>query len=168
MNLELWREALRLKLSEILGITSYSIHDLEPRSLATFRMGEVIVEKVDYVVERGLRVPAYLLIPENVKKPTPAIIALHGHGSGKDDLLGFSKREGDRKGHSQGFVMKLAERGFVVLAPDARGFGEMAVEGGCWTHSVVGLLLGRPIAGMRLWDDMRSLDYLLSREEVDA
>src|SRR5260370_40890818 len=60
--------------------------------------------------------------------------------------------------------------GFVVLAPDARGFGERTEgsEQGCYIPGVVSLLLGLPIPGQRLRDDLAALDYLCALPGVDA
>ncbi len=116
-------------------------------------------------------VPAYLLVPDGVdaQQPAPAILALHGHGGSKADLVA----RGDSLGIYQGFGRQFTERGFVVLAPDAPGFGERA-EGfrrygnrdGCNINFLKLALFGRNLMALAVWDDMRALDVLLGLPEV--
>jgi dienelactone hydrolase len=76
--------------------------------------------RITYVAERGDRVPAYVYIPHGLapNRRTPAVVSLHGtsyrryvpHG---EAALG----PGDQSGDAQ-YAQELAERGFVVIAPD--------------------------------------------------
>jgi len=66
------------------------------------------------------------------------------------------------------YAHQLAQRGYVVLAPDARAFGERAPNGQtCTWMMTAALLLGKTLVGMRVWDAMRAVDYLQTRPEVD-
>jgi dienelactone hydrolase len=85
-------------------------------------------ERIVFDAEATMSVPAYLLVPHGRTEPGPAVLAVHGHGPGKAEVCGldgpevaiaFAEHGGD-------YAHELARRGFVVLAPDLRGFGERA------------------------------------------
>ena len=70
---------------------------------------------------------------------------------------------------------------FITFVPEARGFGEREKESekvsnpreeeeyltSCRKSSFNSMLLGHPIIGRKVWDIMRAIDYLQTREEVD-
>ena len=55
-------------------------------------------EKVLFNSERDMAVSAYVLVPKNISngEHRPAILACHGHGHGKDDLVGMDHGEKKR------------------------------------------------------------------------
>ncbi|MBM4047432.1 MAG: DUF1284 domain-containing protein [Planctomycetes bacterium] len=123
-------------------------------------------------------IPCYLLIPKDLKKPAPAVIALHGHGPGKVIPAGIAVDENARKLVQDGerdYAVQAAKRGYIALAPDQRGFGETMLQqdvkakGGssCVQASARLMQLGKTILGERALDTMTCVDYLLSRSDVD-
>jgi pimeloyl-ACP methyl ester carboxylesterase len=67
-------------------------------------------------------VAAWLLEPGDLERdptPRPAVLAAHGHGPGKDVLAGIGEEE-----YQHRIALRLCQEGYVVLAPDWRGFGE--------------------------------------------
>jgi dienelactone hydrolase len=139
-------------------------------------------EKIAVRSREGVEVPAYLLTPTDERGDggkRRAVLCLHGHGHGKDDVVGDAgagteDERADRAAwiaeHNSDYARRFAQMGFVVLAPEARGFGERAEgsEQGCHVPGVISLLLGLPITGQRLRDDMAALDYLCALPTVDA
>lgn len=117
----------------------------------------------------------YLLIPHNITFPAPAILYHHFHGGkyalGKEMILQVQSN-----GYADGIA--LVEAGFIVLAIDAYAFGERRNQGpadeyedGADTElSLFKQFLweGKILWGMMLHDDLVALNYLCSREEVDA
>jgi acetyl esterase/lipase len=78
-------------------------------------------EKIEFTVEPGDRLPADIYWPEGFdpQQPRPAILALHPTGAaGKRIVAG----EGGRTDREYG--LELAQRGYVVLAPDYPSFGD--------------------------------------------
>src|SRR5690606_22857004 len=76
---------------------------------------------ITYVSEPGDRTPAYLYLPLGRKPGTrlPAVAALHPTSPlGKDVVDGNGPRP------NRGYAMELAQRGYVVLAPDYLSFGD--------------------------------------------
>jgi len=68
----------------------------------------------------------------------------------------------------------MAQAGFVAVAPDWRSFGERIAYSNpypgrdiCNVHFLQHLILGRSLLGANIFDGMRVVDFLLTREEVD-
>lgn len=139
-------------------------------------------EKVLFRSEQDMCVPAYVLVP-TVPPPAdangyPAMICQHGHGHGKDDVVGITHGTLDRWSTRQtlryDYGLTLVQRGYVVIAMDARGFGERALgypagtgEHGCNMVQMKAQLLGLNLLTLNVYDLMRCLDYLHTRPEVD-
>lgn len=124
------------------------------------------VEKVIYESQPQHFVTAVLFLPE-AKPPYPGVVIPCGHS-----------RSG--KAAQQRMCILLAKHGIAALSYDPIGQGERGQilddEGkqrfkATSEHSLVGkacIPLGRNTATFRIWDGMRSIDYLAGREEVDA
>jgi dienelactone hydrolase len=112
--------------------------------------------------------PAWLLIPDRRPNPAPALLYLHAHFGtyevGKDELL-------QGRAVMPAYATELAKRGIVTLALDSWCFGERRhdADGARGESDAFKLMLwqGRTLWGMMLWDELRALDYLLGRPEVD-
>lgn len=168
-NLEKWQKGLRSALRERLGPWPDRACALRSETLDAFYDSGCIIEKVIFESEVHLSVSAYVLIPQETAKlkkcgkshPIPAIICLSDHGPGKAEAVGFVDY-----GRGADFALQLARSGYLTIAPEARSCGE---QGEDEDHTVlVGLLAGRTLTGARVWDVLRTIDYLLSRPEVDA
>ncbi|MEK7406735.1 MAG: alpha/beta hydrolase family protein [Acidobacteriota bacterium] len=144
------------------------------RTLSTEKKDGYTVEK--FVFDNGVdsEAPGYIAIPENRKGRLPAVLAMHGHGSSKDNIFGVAPSSQDVAG-------LLARRGYVVLAIDNYFGGERKGKGPAGELEVMAkssdqemsqfklnLWLGRTLWGMMLRDEQIALDYLASRPEVDA
>lgn len=137
-----------------------------------------IVEKTEepsYVREkivfRGVRdshVPGYLAIPKTGTPPYPVVLQLHGLGGSKANWW-------DDEGFSRGgqVTQGLLGAGYAVLALDAQYHGERLVNNGYeppgvmvfergWLHRYRDLLVQSVV------EYRRALDYLATREEIDA
>jgi dienelactone hydrolase len=169
-----WHEELATRLSRLLGSFPRERIDLDVETIASERGDGYVREKIVFQSEPGVSVPAYLLIPDRQVRqpPGPAILCLHGHGRGKLDVVGIVDSPAQRHisivSHNYNYAHQLAQRGYVVLAPDARTFGERAPGGEtCTWMATAVLLLGKTLVGMRVWDAMRAVDVLRTRPEVD-
>ena len=132
----------------------------------TFRRDRVV-----YDSERHMSVPAYLLVPHDRAAagapPGPAVLAQHGHGPGKDEVCGVVEPDGPND-----YARQLAERGYVVLAPDLRAFGERADlvppdKYACDLGQVHMAMLGRNVLALDMWDLRCGIDFLCSLPFVD-
>jgi dienelactone hydrolase len=176
-----WRQELRGTVEELLGGVPPATQPPFAEQLA--RHDEDGYTRLHLAIRGrdGVETPAYLLVPHGIPagQRRPAVLALHGHGYGKGEVVGDpgtgseqarAERRAHIVAHNYDYARRYAQMGFVVLAPDARGFGERAEgsEQGCHVPGVISLFLGQPIAGQRLRDDMAALDYLVSLPEVDG
>jgi len=141
------------------------------RIVATDMQNGYRVEKFTFHNEVDTEVPGYIAIPENKPGPFPAILTMHGHGSSKDSMFGYSKSP-------QNVAGMLAERGYVVLGIDNYFNGERRGKGPGGDLETLAsmqemslfklnLWLGRSLWGMMLRDEQMALDYLAGRPEVD-
>jgi dienelactone hydrolase len=106
------------------------------------------------------RVPGILLKSKNFSGLRPVVIVMHGTGGRKEDELPLLRR--------------LAEKGFVAVAIDGRYHGERALEGkgsASYQKAIVRAWNGsgeHPFFYDTVWDIMRLVDYLQTRDDVDA
>jgi hypothetical protein len=126
------------------------------------------IEKVIYESRPQHYVTANFYLPEG-KGPFPGVLMPIGHSI-----------NGKAAEYIQRGCTLLAKNGIAVLTYDPIGQGERrqllgddgkaAIRGSTDEHTLAGvgaLLVGRNTASYRVWDGMRSLDYLAGRSEVD-
>jgi dienelactone hydrolase len=111
-------------------------------------------KKLTFAVEKGDRVPAWLLIPHDLKGKVPAVLCLHQTiAIGKDEPAGLGKNQ------DLAYAHHLAERGYVTLAPDYPSFGEYTFD---FKKSKF------PSGSMKaIWNNLCAVDLLESLPEVD-
>ncbi len=129
------------------------------------------IEKIIYESQPNYYVPANLYIPKNWKYPVPGILITSGHA---DDGKGFS--------NYTECCIGLVLKGYIVLAPAPVGQDERSeyidvatenslVGKGVAQHHYVSrpsFLIDWTLSGLRTWDCIRAVDYLVSRSEVDT
>jgi dienelactone hydrolase len=141
--------------------------------LETVDCGSYVRETVAYAVEADERVKSFLLVPKHITKPidrgVPAVFAHHQHASRFD--LGKSEVVGLKGDADQAYAAELAERGYVVIAPDALAFEERnwsSPSGQAEYYELATRLVqGRTLLAKCLHDVGVALDYLVARPEVD-
>lgn len=124
--------------------------------------------KVEYDVEVGERISAYVLLPENVSR-APAVFCHHQHASnfeiGKSEIVGHA---GDA---DQAIGPELARLGYVVLAPDAIAFEErnwsFPTGRAEYFELAARIVRGETLLAKVLHDVSVGIDYLASLECVD-
>ena len=172
MDFTAWRAALLERVQRLLGDLP-ALTGAEPTILESTDCGAYVQHKLVYETVSDVWVPAWLLVPAGASAENPAsgVLALHGHGDGKDQLVARD----DSPNIYRSFARRYAERGHVVLAPDAIGFGERA-EGfrrygqrdGCNVNFMRALLFGINLMALNIQDDRRGLDILAALPQVDA
>ncbi len=128
-----------------------------------------VIEKVIYQSRPMHHVTANLYLPKNITKPVPGVLVPCGHS-----------RNGKAAEVYQKICISLAKRGMAALIYDPIGQGERhqllgetgkPVVQGTSEHNLVGIggwLVGLGTANYRIWDGLRSMDYLAGRPEVDS
>ena len=127
---QLWKEDLRAKIRELLGLCVMQPAPLNPQTLESVKKDGYTRVKMTIDTEPDVTMPFYVLIPDGLKtgEKRPAVLAPHGHGSfGKDAVANnpvFPELENNIKAHDYGYGEAAAKAGFITFCPDARGFGE--------------------------------------------
>ena len=155
---------LRKRIFELMG--NYKRNSpLNAKIIKKEDCGEYVMETITFNSRAGILVSGYLLIPKGILLPAPAIIALHQHNGeyrlGANEVVGIAGNETD-----QYYGKELAERGYVVLAIDALCFGRRIEIDEDYVNNII-RWRGESLFGIIIWDDLRSIDYLLTRKEVD-
>jgi dienelactone hydrolase len=177
-----WQERARAAVAGCLGFLDTPQVAAEPREIEAVDRGRYVRHKIVIRTSAKSELPLYLLVPKDLKKRTPVVLALHGHGYGVKDIVGLWEDGSEREspdGYHRDFACQLAERGFIVAAPEISCFGErqmrnvdefraVGISGTCYNVATYAFMLGKSAAGLRVMDAMRVVDYLLSRNDVDA
>jgi len=123
------------------------------------KKGDGYIRKtITFLAEKGDRIPADLYFPDPMPegKKLPAVLALHPTGAqGKRIVAG----EGPRTNRQ--YALELAQRGYVVIAPDYPSFGDYKDYDFSKDRYVSGTMKG-------IWNHMRCVDLLESLPQVDA
>lgn len=128
----------------------------------------LVTERVTFASEKKAdgaeeRVPVLIVRPQKVDKKLPAVIVLHGTGGTK---------EGQR-----GWLVDLAKHGIIGVAIDARYHGGRsggAKGAAAYNEAIVRAWKAKaenqehPFYFDTCWDLWRTIDYLATRDDVDA
>jgi dienelactone hydrolase len=176
---EEWQTALRSKLTELVGGFPAERQPLRPITLETRTFPGYTREKIVFDSRPGVSVLAYLLLPTKARRPAPAMICVPGHGRGVDDIVAIDDRGNDRTdkaGYQHDFAIQVVEAGLAAMAIEPMGFGcrRDAVNArlglsrkACDPVAGGALMVGQTMIGWRVWDVMRTLDYMATRAELD-
>lgn len=143
---------------------------LNARITGTLKKPGFKVEKILFESHPGFYVTGCLFIPEKRQKPAPAIIYCSGHTD-----LSF------RSDTYQRVILNLVDKGFIVFGFDPIGQGERiqylnpetgksGIGSSTKEHTFAGiqtLLTGISLSDYFIWDGVRTVDYLLTRPEID-
>ena len=159
------REEIKHLLLQVMGDFPPLTTLLNPRIVEEKEFEKYIRRKVIYTSEPGDDIPAYLFLPKDGAKKHPAVLCAHQTNPyGKREAAGI---DGDP---AMALAPRLAERGFVTLAPDEICFGER--HNPLLGHYGDAIAFYRKhktwsVAGKMVWDKSRSIDYLWTLDEVD-
>ena len=153
------RQHIRANLQRVLGtLPGESLRvPLDMRVLEETKDEKLLRRKISFQSDPFDRVTAWLLLPvtANRNERRPAMLCLHQTTpTGKNETVGLS---GSANKH---YGRELAERGYVVLAPDYPSFGEHAYDFAQHPEFASGSLKA-------VWDNLRAVDLLTSLPEVD-
>ena len=157
------RTKLRANLLKAWGGFPETPCELAPRKLGEIQRDGYRVEKLIFQTRPGVWMTANAYVPDiATSEKVPAILHVHGHWAGaKQDRVVQSRCIGSVK------------HGFFVLVVDAFGAGERGLgkKLGEYHGEMTGATLfpiGRPLSGLQVYENMRAVDYLQTRPEVDG
>lgn len=176
---EAWQKRLRAKLTELLGGFPHGRPPLQPQTLEVRDFPGYRREKFVFESQPGLYVLGYLLTPVGSKTPYVPVICVPGHGRGVDDIVGIDAEGRDRtskEGYQHDFAIQVAEHGMAAIAIEPMAFGcrrdPLTKKKGlgtsaCQPSAGAALLLGQTMIGWRVYDVMRTIDWIETRRELD-
>lgn len=128
----------------------------------------------------GVVVPMFLLVPDGITGPLPAVLAIHGHGPGKCIPVDQPPAGYDRQGMivegQRDYAVQAVRAGMIALAPDLRGMGELVLDDdasrregrSCVQMTMRAVQCGQTLLGMRVADLMQMVSWLRERPDVDG
>lgn len=167
------RTALGIPMIERAGVPSLAPERLETASEDGYQRQEWRIRS-----ETDLQLPFSVLVPDDREPPYPITVALHGHGEGGRSItVGRPETDEQReqvREEERDMAVQAVERGYAAIAPTMRGLGELANRADedlgyrtCHTLQLHAQLFGRSLAGDRVWDVTRLLDFVEARDDLD-
>ncbi|MCD4709438.1 MAG: dienelactone hydrolase family protein [Bacteroidales bacterium] len=158
------REQIKKRWLDYLGVMNPNPKTPELKILKEERLDGLVRQYVEYEGEPGILVRGYLLIPENMNKPLPGVVALHS--TSDNQMIHIA---GIEEGRLVAFGYKLAKQGFVVFCPQCflwhdKGDRTYEQQVDLFTEHHPG---SKGMARM-LFDAQRAVDVLESLKEVDS
>ncbi len=177
---ETWQKALRPKIAELLGgfparRGPLQSQTLEIRDFPAYRRERFVFESRPDVWVLG-----YLLAPKSERAPYSPVICLPGHGRGVDDIVGIDEHGRDRTtkvGYEYDYAIQVVEHGMAAVAIEPMAFGcrrdpltkkKGLTASACQPAAGAALLFGQTMIGWRVWDVMRTIDWIETRPELNA
>lgn len=171
-DLDAWKRDLRAGFLSLLRIDDLIDAKVDPdpvpgieeytEDVATHRTEALYIRSMP-----GVRVPVMLQVPKGFAGKRPVLLAVHGHAADKWLSTGQERKPG--QAYPRDYCSVLLRRGFICVAIDHWGFGER----GPFTtatrdkdendYNLMAMMFGRTIAGLRVLDACRVLDYVLER-----
>jgi dienelactone hydrolase len=177
---ELWQRELRVKIVELLGGFPpgggvVKAETTEVRDFSDYRRERLMFES-----KPGVGVQAYLLTPKSVPPPFKTVVCVTGHGRGADDIVAIGEDGKDRTGkpsYANDFAVQVVKQGMAAVAIEPMAFGcrrsaATKLKGptvtDCQPSAGSALLLGETMIGWRVFDVMRTIDWIGARPELDS
>jgi dienelactone hydrolase len=175
-----WQKELGAKVLELIGgfpaeRVPLQSETLEVKEFPTYRR-----EKFVFQSRPGLWVLGYLLTPKAGSGPYAAVVSIPGHGPGVDDIVGIDEHGQDRTvkvGYAYDYAIQVVEHGMAAVAIEPMAFGcrrdPLTEKHGlsasaCQPTAGSALLLGQTMIGWRVYDVVRTIDWIGTRKELDA
>jgi dienelactone hydrolase len=177
---EAWQQQLRAKVIELIGAFPTQRPPLRPVVLETRTFPGYRREKVVFDTRPGVSLLAYVLLPDKTRPAPATMICIPGHGRGVDDIVGIDDRgreRTDKAGYQHDFAIQVVEAGMAAVAIEPMGFGcrrdpinarQGLSRKACDPAAGGALLVGETMISWRVWDVIRTVDYIATRAELDA
>ena len=122
---------------------------------------------VEFPSHQGWNGSGWLLIPDALETPVPAVVCLPGHGAGARSIVGLIPDD-----YQFDFAIQCVQRGWIALAVEQVSFGlnqssrDEDRGSSCVSDGMAALLLGESITGWRVRDAMAARRALCTLAEV--
>lgn len=166
-KLEQWlekRKDIKIRFLDNIGTPNFSRDTRSIETIESTDCKNYVRHKLRYIVGENDEIHAYLLVPNGVVEPTPAIVAMHQTNDyGKDEVAGLHGSKNYAYGH------ELATQGYVVLAPDCLTAGERVFPGkkNFDSEPFYEKYPNWSMVGKDIEDSMAAIDVLFTLDIVD-
>src|SRR4030095_14448813 len=159
------KETRREELYALLGKLPDRHRLMSVKLISREETDEMFIEKLLFDINGFELVPAYFTKPKNSKGKIPVILFNHSHFGqyevGKEEFV-----KGRKEMQTPPYALALARAGYAGLCIDGWAFGER--HGLSEMEMFKDMLWkGQVMWGMMVYDNLRALDYLNSREDID-
>ena len=165
MDFDVNKEVRREQLYNLLGRLPERDRPISVRLISTEEKEEYILERLILDINGLEPVPAFFTKPKNVNGKIPVVLFNHSHFGqyevGKDEFI-----NGRKEMQSPPYALELARAGYAGLAIDSWGFGERHGRPEIDIFKEM-LWKGQVMWGMMVYDNLRAIDYLETRGDVD-
>lgn len=128
-----------------------------PKYIDSLKADNYTRYSIRFTVAANEEVTAFLYVPSSTTvKKYPAMLALH-----ETDAIGKKSVDGQGKNPNLGYAKELAQRGYVVIAPDYPSFGDAVPYDFKNDRYESGTMKG-------IFNHMRCVDFLETRKDVDS
>lgn len=157
---ELKRQQILGNMQKLMGVlpSLKGLPDFDLLFTDSLREEKYVRYSINFLVADSERITAYLYIP-NESRPLqkfPAMLALH-----ETDPIGKESVDGQGHNKNLAYAKELAQRGYVVIAPDYPSFGGLKGYDFDKDRYESGTMKG-------IFDHMRCIDLLQSMSNVDT
>lgn len=169
-ELKAYNQEMRKRFIEELGGLVETTEPLDARITRTQDMGDFVLENVMFKSRPHTYVTGNMYLPKGITYPAPAVLFVGGHANDGRMYEQYNK-----------VCQVLTRAGLIVFAIDPTGQGERQnfydpesgknpVPGCVNDHNLCGtpaVALGKHLGRYFLCDQMRAVDYMISRPEID-
>lgn len=156
----------RKKLYQLLGKLPDRNRPISAKVIGREETEDYILEKLVLDINGMEPVPAYFTKPKNANGKVPVVLFNHSHFGqyevGKNEYV-----KGRKEMQSPPYAAALAKAGYAGLCLDSWGFGERSGRAEIDIFKEM-LWKGQVMWGMMVYDNLRALDYLETRNDVDT
>jgi dienelactone hydrolase len=176
---EVWQKSFRTKVTELIGGFPETRTPLKPQTLDVADFPDYRRERFIIETRPGVMLLGVLLTPKG-SGPFPTVICVPGHGRGVDDIVGVDengKTISSDKNIYHDFALQVVRQGQAAIAVENMAFGcrrdQKTKDKGlgtsaCQPTAGAALLLGETMVGWRVYDVMRTIDWIGTRPELDS
>jgi pimeloyl-ACP methyl ester carboxylesterase len=174
---ETYQDEIRAKIRSLLRYRK-SDQPLDVRSTVTTPREGYRIEKIQFLSEPGIYIPAWAYVPDGKTGVLPTILYINDEGMEAD---GMEDEGEEASGLTHGVLDTLVREGNLVVAVDVRGIGETQPLHSASSCNEFGQLfdletgmaymawsMDQSLLGMRVQDVVRSVDYVTSRQDADV
>ncbi|HEX3967109.1 MAG TPA: alpha/beta hydrolase family protein, partial [Edaphobacter sp.] len=154
-------------------------HPLGVRHIVTVPREDYQIEKIEFLSEPGIYIPAWVFVPARKKEKLPTVLYFSEDGIQND---GMEFEGAEASGLQHGVLDRLVREGYLIVAADVRGIGQTCPPSNSRLSSepfgqlfnfdtamtYAAWSMDRSLLGMRVLDVVRTVDYAMQRDGAET